>query len=261
MSAKIIRLRYLTLSVVAVLIVVSTVPFISSISHQPELGFTVPSWIKNNAGWWADGQIDNGSFVSGMQWLISNDIIALPPTKQGAGDGDSVIPGWIKNTAGWWAEDKIHDTTFVAAIRYMINEGIMIVEQELEEAEEPVEEVVEINDFYMEVNGGNCCINWAYIGKDYRFQIETLDKQFGNYIDGVNINVKIISKDSELRRDIGEVITKDGVYTGSTKIPGSGSSSDWYGKNILSVIGEYFGIEKTIEKEFTVFIPRYNATG
>ena len=31
-----------------------------------------PDWIKNNAGWWADGQIDDGSFVSGLQWLISN---------------------------------------------------------------------------------------------------------------------------------------------------------------------------------------------
>ena len=23
----------------------------------------IPSWIKNNAGWWADGQIDDSSFV------------------------------------------------------------------------------------------------------------------------------------------------------------------------------------------------------
>ena len=251
------------LSVLAVLVAISMVPTVLSSHdiHQPIGDFTVPNWVKNNAGWWADGQIDDSSFVSGIQWLISNDVITIPSTIQGTGDGDSIIHSWVKNTAGWWAEDKIHDVTFVAAIRYLINEGIMIVEQELEEAEEPVEEVVEINDFYMEVNGGNCCINWAYIGKDYRFQIETLDKQFGNYIDGVNINVKIISKDSELRRDIGEEITKDGVYTGSTKIPGSVSSSDWYGKNTLSVIGEYFGIEKTIEKEFTVFIPRYNATG
>ena len=26
----------------------------------------VPDWIKNNAGWWADGTIDDGSFVSGF---------------------------------------------------------------------------------------------------------------------------------------------------------------------------------------------------
>jgi len=36
----------------------------------------IPDWIKNNAGWWADGLIDDGSFVSGIQWLISNGIIS-----------------------------------------------------------------------------------------------------------------------------------------------------------------------------------------
>jgi len=38
---------------------------------------TIPDWIKNNAGWWADGLIDDSSFVSGLQWLISNGIIML----------------------------------------------------------------------------------------------------------------------------------------------------------------------------------------
>ena len=27
--------------------------------------------------WWADGQIDDGSFVSGLQWLISNGIMKV----------------------------------------------------------------------------------------------------------------------------------------------------------------------------------------
>jgi len=37
----------------------------------------VPTWIKNNAGWWADGQIDDSSFVSGLQWLITNGIMKI----------------------------------------------------------------------------------------------------------------------------------------------------------------------------------------
>jgi len=37
----------------------------------------IPSWIKNNAGWWADGQIGDSSFVSGLQWLISNGIMKI----------------------------------------------------------------------------------------------------------------------------------------------------------------------------------------
>jgi len=38
---------------------------------------SIPGWIKNNAGWWADGQIDEGSFVAGIQWLISNGIMKI----------------------------------------------------------------------------------------------------------------------------------------------------------------------------------------
>ena len=231
---------------------------------------TVPSWIKNNAGWWAGGQIDDSSFVSGIQWLILNDVITISSTQQGAGDGDNIIPSWVKNTAGWWADDKIQDITFVAAIKYLINEGIMIVGQ-VEEAEETsectfkgipvicpdVKEVAEISDFYMEVNSGSCtaCVSWAYVGKEYNFQIETYDEKRGNYIDGVEINVKIISKGGELRHNFGQVTTEDGIYKNSITIP----SLDWYAENILSVTGKYYGVEKTIEKEFTVFKKGYSA--
>ena len=167
------------------------------------------------------------------------------------------VPGWVKNTAGWWAEDKIHDVTFVSGIQYLISKGIIVVEQEVE-VEEPVEEVVEINNFYMEINGGNCsyCVNWAYVGKEYKFQIETYDEQHGKYIDGVEITAKIISKGGELRHHFDEVTTEDGVYKNSIAIP----NMDWYAGNILSVTGEYFGVEKTIEKEFEVFRDQGNTS-
>jgi hypothetical protein len=37
----------------------------------------IPSWIKNNAGWWADGQIDDSSFVEGIQFLIKEGFLKL----------------------------------------------------------------------------------------------------------------------------------------------------------------------------------------
>jgi len=86
---------------------------------------TIPSWIKNNAGWWADGLIDDGSFVSGIQWLISNGVMNIPPTEQGAGTGGNVIPDWIKNNAGWWADGMIPDDAFVSGLQWLISNGIM----------------------------------------------------------------------------------------------------------------------------------------
>ena len=89
-----------------------------------ETEITIPNWIKNNAGWWADGIIPDSAFVSGIQWLISNDIMNIPPTEQGTGS-DDVIPGWIKNNAGWWANGEIPDSAFVSGLQWLISNGIM----------------------------------------------------------------------------------------------------------------------------------------
>ena len=88
---------------------------------------SIPDWIKNNAGWWADGQIDDGSFVSGLQWLISNGIMTIPPTEQGAGGEGNVIPDWIKNNAGWWSSGQIPDSAFVSGLQWLISNGIMTI--------------------------------------------------------------------------------------------------------------------------------------
>ena len=88
----------------------------------------IPSWIKNNAGWWADGVIDDGSFVSGIEWLVSNNIIEVPATVV-SGTAESTIPGWVKNTASWWAGDQISDDDFVNAIQYLIKVSIITIPQ------------------------------------------------------------------------------------------------------------------------------------
>jgi len=87
----------------------------------------IPSWIKNNAGWWAEGAIDDNSFVQGIQFLIKEGIMQIPPTSQGSGGGTNEIPSWIKNNAGWWAEGAIDDNSFVQGIQFLIKEGIMSI--------------------------------------------------------------------------------------------------------------------------------------
>ena len=87
---------------------------------------SIPAWIKNNAEWWADDLIDDSSFVTGLQWLITNGIMTIPPTEQGAGS-DDVIPSWIKNNAGWWADGQIDDGSFVTGLQWLISNGIMTI--------------------------------------------------------------------------------------------------------------------------------------
>ena len=88
----------------------------------------VPEWVKNNAGWWASGDIDDNSFVQGLQFLIKEGIMTIPPTTQGSSTGANEIPDWIKNNARWWAEGQIDDDSFIQGIQFLIKEGIMKIE-------------------------------------------------------------------------------------------------------------------------------------
>jgi plastocyanin len=88
-------------------------------------GSLIPEWVKNVAGFWNDGSINDASFLEGISYLIQNDIIIVPTTESGSGGG--AVPDWVKNTAGWWANDEIDDDTFVNAITYLIQQGLIQV--------------------------------------------------------------------------------------------------------------------------------------
>ena len=91
--------------------------------------FDIPSWIKNNAGWWATDQIDDSSFLQGIQYLIKEGIMVIPSTETAKSIGTQEVPSWIKNNAGWWADGKIDDSSFVLGIQWLVSNGIIIVEE------------------------------------------------------------------------------------------------------------------------------------
>ena len=78
--------------------------------------YEIPNWIRNNAEWWTAGQIDDDSFVQGIQYLIKEDILKIPPTAQDSNSGSNDIPEWIKNNAEWWANGTIDDASFINAM-------------------------------------------------------------------------------------------------------------------------------------------------
>ena len=86
---------------------------------------TVPSWIKNNAGWWASDQIPDSAFLQGIQYLINEGIMVIPLTELSESPGSEDVPVWVKNVAGWWANDNISELEFVNAIQYLIKNGII----------------------------------------------------------------------------------------------------------------------------------------
>ncbi|MCV0430918.1 peptidase [Nitrosopumilus sp.] len=102
--------------------------FIIVIQPSNQIQSDIPSWIKNNAGWWSDGTIDDTSFIQGIQFLIKEKILQVPITTQNSESNSSDIPSWIKNNAGWWSDGTIDDTSFIQGIQYLIKEGIVQIE-------------------------------------------------------------------------------------------------------------------------------------
>ena len=93
----------------------------------PTSHISIPAWVKTNAGWWSNGQIDDSTFASGIQYMIKQGIIQIPATAQGQASPGVQIPQWVKTNAGWWSNGQIDDQTFVAGIQYLIKIGIITV--------------------------------------------------------------------------------------------------------------------------------------
>ena len=102
-------------------------PLLEKLNDDSISSPSIPAWIKNNAGWWADGQIDDDEFIQGIQFLIKEKILQILSTSQVSISGKDDIPAWIKNNAGWWADGQIDDDSFVSAIKYLIESGIILV--------------------------------------------------------------------------------------------------------------------------------------
>jgi hypothetical protein len=85
----------------------------------------IPVWVRNNAKWWSNGEIDDNSFASGIQFMIKEGIIKIPLTESEKTNNDVKIPDWIRNNAKWWSNGEIDDKTFANGIQYLIKVGIV----------------------------------------------------------------------------------------------------------------------------------------
>ena len=107
-------MMYLLLSVLVALVAISIIPTVFSESISGD--FTIPDWVKNTAGWWAEGKIHDITFVGAIKYLISQGIMTVEQEQE----AESLPPCPHKIISGY---------TCI------------------------VEEVVEGIDFYMELNG------------------------------------------------------------------------------------------------------------
>ena len=107
----------------------------------------IPGWIKNIAGWWADGEISEDEFLTGIEYLINNNIISLDfiPCHNMA-DSKTIsssqpVPNWVKNNANWWSENLITDTDFINGLQYLLQHKIIKVDNKKILGKIPLEDI------------------------------------------------------------------------------------------------------------------------
>jgi phosphonate transport system substrate-binding protein len=67
MKQKLLFSLIITLSVISI----TTILF----AQNAEAQSLVPEWVKNNAAWWAEGTVDDQTFLNGIEFLIENNVI------------------------------------------------------------------------------------------------------------------------------------------------------------------------------------------
>ena len=85
---------------------------------------SIPEWIRSNALWWSQEQIDDNTFIQGIEYLIKNNIIVIPQTQHKISESQE-IPSWIRSNATWWADGQIDDNTFIQGLEFLIQKGII----------------------------------------------------------------------------------------------------------------------------------------
>ncbi|KEQ56383.1 hypothetical protein SCCGRSA3_01057 [Marine Group I thaumarchaeote SCGC RSA3] len=108
---------------------ISELEFPKSIPEKENLKQTkIPDWVKNNAKWWADGQVDDSTFTQGIGFLIKEKIIGIDSLPEQASEvAEQQVPDWIRNNAGWWADGMISEGDFIKGITFLVEKRIIQV--------------------------------------------------------------------------------------------------------------------------------------
>lgn len=67
----------------------------------------------------------DSDFIQGVQFLIKQGIMKIPPTAAIQTAQPQPIPAWVKTSAKWWSQGEISDDDFIKGIQYLVSTGII----------------------------------------------------------------------------------------------------------------------------------------
>jgi len=107
----------------------------------------IPGWVKNVAEWWASGDISENEFLTGIEYMINNNIISLhsipcnEKIESQTTSSAEMVPDWIKNNASWWSDNLIDDIDFINGLQYLIKHKIIKIDNKKILGPVPLEDI------------------------------------------------------------------------------------------------------------------------
>ena len=81
-----------TIALTATIIAISVI--MVPLTQDAQAESLIPDWIKKNAIWWAEGTVDDATFLSGIEFLIEEDVISVSSESKPI-DVDTITIGFI----------------------------------------------------------------------------------------------------------------------------------------------------------------------
>ena len=112
--------------------------------NDVDITLDVPEWMKDRAEMWSQNQINDETFIQGIEFLIQKQIIdfgsevnvsisleekiknKLESTEKTV-EQTSEIPSWIQSSAHWWAEGQLSDSEFLDGLKWLIQKEIILI--------------------------------------------------------------------------------------------------------------------------------------
>lgn len=145
--------------------IIFAVVFVVMVILNPAFGQSgIPTWVKNNAGWWADDLVSDRDFTSGIQFLMGEGLLSTNPIPD-------EFPFHLKAVSRDWADGKIID-----------DEYLLILENWIESYNEKTAPLSIPSSSYVELDENN----QNQIGSDSNFEIGLKAGQWIKYMPSIS---------------------------------------------------------------------------
>ena len=83
----------------------------------------IPDWVKGTTQFWVNQQMSDKQYIATLTYLIEENIIHVPYSKQMTDDSASYIPIWIKTNSQKWIDGAMSNDEFSIGIQWMLERG------------------------------------------------------------------------------------------------------------------------------------------